>query len=283
MGGAKTLKPEDLLKGGVLQCAEAITFGMPFEVWKTYMGTYREVGTIQAFRNVYKMGGVGAFWKGWQPKMVESFLKGGVLLFSKEAIIRTTKSFGFGDVTSGVLGGFGGGVCQVSVMGPCTFLITASVAASADGVKMTMMQRISKTYAEGGIGGFYRGGTALMLRQGSNWASRQGITDFVRGQFRSMRNLKDGERLSIADEAISGILGGSLSTWNQPFEVMRIEAQAAAARGLPAQNIVQTASKIVKENGVAGLFQGIIPRMGLGIAQTVFMVTLPKIMARYGY
>ena len=30
------------------------------------------------------------------------------------------------------------------------------------------------------VGGFYKGGTALMLRQGSNWASRQGLTDLIR-------------------------------------------------------------------------------------------------------
>jgi hypothetical protein len=36
---------------------------------------------------------------------------------------------------------------------------------------------------------------------------------------------------------------------------MRIEAQANAARGLPAKNIVQTYSHIVKENGYKGLFQ----------------------------
>jgi hypothetical protein len=52
---------------------------------------------------------------GWQPKMVESFLKGGVLLFAKDAIIRSCKAFGLSDVPAGLLGGFGGGVAQVTV------------------------------------------------------------------------------------------------------------------------------------------------------------------------
>ena len=51
-------------------------------------------------------------------------------------------------------------------------------------------------------------------------------------------------------------MGGALSTWNQPFEVLRIEAQAAAAKGMAPKNILETASMIVKENGVIGLFQG---------------------------
>ena len=52
---------------------------------------------------------------------------GGILLFSKEAIINLCKNEGLSDISSGLIGGFGGGVCQVSVLGPCTFLVTASV------------------------------------------------------------------------------------------------------------------------------------------------------------
>ena len=40
--------------------------------------------------------------------MVESFLKGGMLLFAKDSIIRSCQGLGFGSVTSGLLGGFGG-------------------------------------------------------------------------------------------------------------------------------------------------------------------------------
>ena len=54
-------------------------------------------------------------------------VSGGILLFSKEAIIDVCKKAGLHDITSGLIGGFGGGVAQVSVLGPCTFLVTASV------------------------------------------------------------------------------------------------------------------------------------------------------------
>ena len=73
-----------------------------------------------------------------------------------------------------------------------------------------------------------------------------------------------------------------MSTWNQPFEVMRIEAQANAAKGLPPQSVAQTYSTIVKESGVAGLFRGIIPRIGLCVSQTLFMITLPYVLKSYG-
>jgi len=38
---------------------EAATLGMPFEVWKTRMGRFRNENTIQAFRGVYQNGGGG--------------------------------------------------------------------------------------------------------------------------------------------------------------------------------------------------------------------------------
>ena len=248
------------------------------------MGTYRNEGTMEAFRNILNKKGVAGFWAGWQPKMVESFLKGGILLFSKEAIIRSSQQMGMSEVTSGLVGGFGGGVAQVTIMGPCTFLVTAAVT----GDKSTsLFSKVSTTYKKYGIAGFYHGGTALILRQGTNWASRQGFTDIIRNYLKN-RHLKDGEtsnkhiKLSNAEEAIAGTIGGALSTWNQPFEVMRIEAQANASKGLPPKTFVQTYRHIVSESGYLGLFQGIIPRMGLCIAQTLFLVTVPHILKQYG-
>jgi hypothetical protein len=52
----KAFKAKDLLTGGFLSCAEAATVGLPFEVWKTHMGTYRSETTMQAFKNIYQKG-----------------------------------------------------------------------------------------------------------------------------------------------------------------------------------------------------------------------------------
>ena len=37
-------------------------------------------------------------------------------------------------------------------------------------------------------------------------------------------------------------------------------------------------AKIVKEDGALGLFKGIVPRIGLGVWQTLFMVTGAKMV-----
>ena len=118
---------------------------------------------MEAFRNIYRKGGLGQFWSGWQPKMVESFLKGGILLFSKDAVIRSMTGAGASEVTAGLVGGFAGGCSQVIIMGPCTFLVTAAVTGDKS---VSTYTRTVDTFKLRGIGGFYQGGTALLLRQG---------------------------------------------------------------------------------------------------------------------
>jgi hypothetical protein len=123
---------------------------------------------------------------------------------------------------------------------------------------------------------------------GTNWASRQGFTDGIRVLMKKHLHGDDKAKLSIAEEATAGILGktkecsdkflktiylvnalffffflflffspgGALSTWNQPFEVMRIEAQSNTTKGNAPVGIVQTAKNIVQSSGYSGLFAG---------------------------
>jgi hypothetical protein len=272
----KKVGPRDLVNGGLLQCLEAATLGMPFEVWKTRMGRYRTESTLQAFRNVMREGGgVSAFWAGTGPKMVESASKGAILLFSKEAISDSLLTAGVGQSATGFLAGAGGGVCQVVVMGPCTFLVTGAVTGDRS---VSTMQRIHKVYGAHGLKGFYPGGTAIAFRQATNWASRQGFTEIVRGQFKIFFHGDKDAKLTVAQEAGAGIVGGGLACWNHPFEVARIQMQSAADRGEPKQNMVQVFRTVVREQGYGGLFKGIVPRLALGIWQTLFMVTGAKLV-----
>lgn len=272
----KTVGPRDLLNGGLLQCVEAATLGMPFEVWKTRMGRYRTETTLQAFSNVMRDGGgVKAFWAGTGPKMVESASKGAILLFAKEAIANSLLAAGVSEGVTGFAAGAGGGVCQVVVMGPCTFLVTAAVTGDKS---ITTTQRIKNVYGAHGIKGFYPGGTAIAFRQATNWASRQGFTEIVRGRFKVLFHGDENAKLTVAQEAGAGIVGGALACWNHPFEVARIQMQSAADRGEPKQSMMQVFRTVVKEQGVPGLFKGIIPRLGLGIWQTLFMVTGAKLV-----
>jgi hypothetical protein len=254
---------------------EAASLGMPLEVWKTHLGRYRTQKTFEGLSNIYRNNGggfrgVAAFWRGTSAKMVESASKGSVLMFSKELIKDSALSMGVSPTAAGFIAGAGGGVCQVSVMGPCTFLVT-SVVTNKDA---SLTKQISATWKAKGIRGFYPGGTAIAFRQATNWASRQGFTDAVREVLkRSFYDNPATAKLTVTQEVTAGIIGGTLACWNHPFEVARIEAQARAAANEPALSMLGIMRHVIAEQGFAGLFKGVVPRIFLGIWQTTFMVT----------
>jgi len=248
---------------------------MPLEVWKTRMGRFRSESALTAFRAVYASGGPKAFWQSLDAKLVEASTKGLILLVVKEKLLDVLSVAGVSPFYAGLVAGAGGGVAQVAVLGPCTYLVTARV--NTSGPTMSTMERARTTYATAGVRGFYPGGTALAFRQATNWASRQGITEGVRSQLK-LRKGDEKAKLSIAEEMLSGIVGGTLSAWNHPFEVARIDAQSRAAGGQASLGMVPTMAAIVRESGVGGLFTGLTPRVLLGVWQTLFMVTGTKIV-----
>jgi hypothetical protein len=269
----------DVRNGALLQMAEAATLGLPFEVWKTRMGRFRSESNLVAFRAVYQDGGGGfsgvrAFWAGFTPKMVESATKGAVLMVAKEGLKDVAASVGINPFLGAILAGAGGGVCQTVVMGPCTYLVTAAVTGgSSGGGAKTTSELIRITYARAGLRGFYPGGSAIAVRQATNWASRQGITEGLRIRLRSMRYEDKSAKLSPNEEISCGIMGGALSCWNHPIEVARIEMQARANAGQSSITILDVFRLVIREHGLPGLFKGVLPRVGLGIWQTLFMVS----------
>lgn len=262
---------QDMAIGGGLQCLEAATLGMPFEVWKTHMGRFRDQKTFEALGNVYRKGGIKGFWSGLGPKMIESASKGAVLLWSKELLMDGCGMAGLSPVPSGIIAGAGGGVCQTVVMAPMTYLVTAKVTGDKD---VSWGKRISNTYSTRGIAGFYPGASAVAFRQATNWASRQGFTDAVRQYvIKVNHNGNPKAKLSKPEEVGCGVMGGFLACWNHPFEVARIEMQARGAAGEKGLSLVGCLGMVYKQNGVSGWFKGVVPRIGLGIWQTLFMVT----------
>eukprot|EP01002_Notosolenus_urceolatus_P003538 NODE_1934_length_1246_cov_63.986633_g1603_i0.p1 GENE.NODE_1934_length_1246_cov_63.986633_g1603_i0~~NODE_1934_length_1246_cov_63.986633_g1603_i0.p1 ORF type:complete len:312 (+),score=67.94 NODE_1934_length_1246_cov_63.986633_g1603_i0:201-1136(+) len=271
--------------GAVLQCLEAATLGMPFEVWKTRCGSFRHEGTFTALKNIHASGGGGIrgifkFWSGTSAKMVESASKGAVLLWSKELILSSLLSFDMNPVAAGLLAGAGGGICQTVVMAPCTYLITCVVSQTTE-PKRGIMEFARQSWKREGIRGFYHGASPIAARQCTNWASRQGLTELFRVLLQK-RRAPDGNyknvRLTTGEEVIAGFFGGALSCWNQPFEVCRIEAQRKAATGGGGSSLTATLAMLWREHGLAGWFKGVIPRIGLSVWQTIFMVSLAKVL-----
>lgn len=66
------------------------------------------------------------FWAGMHAKVVECALKGAVLMIAKESIYDACVNQGMSLGVSGIIGGFLGGMAQMSVMGPTTYLVTSA-------------------------------------------------------------------------------------------------------------------------------------------------------------
>ncbi|KAJ3008873.1 UNVERIFIED_CONTAM: hypothetical protein HDU68_002923 [Siphonaria sp. JEL0065] len=82
---------------------------------------------------------------------------------------------------------------------------------------------------------------AAAVRQCSNWGSRFGLSriaeDLIKGKDKS-RKLNDLEKIAASS------IGGALSTWNQPIEVIRIEMQSQLKMaGRPEKMTMVTAAK----------------------------------------
>lgn len=294
---------KDLLNGSFLHCLETVTLGMPLEAWKTRMCIYRNENTITSFFNIYKKG-LFQFYAGFYAKIVESATKGGVLLMSKEKVLELCNALNINKTTGGFIGGACGGICQSFVMTPCTFFITASI-----DKQISYTQKLKYIFKNSGISTLYKGNLAMCFRQGTNWASRQGITEFMRNKFlqrkkkEALKQVNESDNknelqelnnnrnnnstdkktaltLTIQEEILCGVIGGTLSVWNNPFDVIRVDMQNNANKNKEI-TFSQSFFNIYKEGGVLLLYKGAIPRCLLCIWQTLFMVTGVNIMNNY--
>ncbi|KAI5451448.1 Mitochondrial DNA replication protein yhm2 [Naganishia albida] len=271
--------------GATMNLFEVTTLGQPLEVLKTQMAANRSQTMMQAFKTVVSRGGVTGFYQGLIPwAWIEASTKGGVLLFASGEIEKAAqKGLGVGPAVSGLLGGMGGGVAQAyATMGICTCMKTVEITrhkVAASGAKPPGTWSVfMDIYRREGIKGINKGVNAVAVRQMTNWGSRMGFARLAETSIRSMRGKRDGESLGALDKILASSIGGALATWNQPIEVVRVEMQSAMkstdpVRAAQKKTILNTLSYIYKTNGIKGLYRGVTPRIGLGIWQTVCMVS----------
>ena len=87
------------------------------------------------------------------------------------------------------------------------------------------------------------------------------------------------EKLATYERILASAIGGGLSAWNQPIEVVRVEMQSKKEDpNRPKKMTVgNTFRYIYGTSGIRGLYRGVAPRIGLGVWQTVCMVALGDI------
>jgi hypothetical protein len=134
-----------------------------------------------------------------------------------------------------------------------------------------------------GIRGINKGVNAVAIRQVTNWGSRFGLSRVAESGIRRVTGKGDGEGLSVGEKILASGIGGGLSAWNQPIEVIRVEMQSKKEDpNRPKKMTVgNTARYIYQNNGLKGLYRGVTPRIGLGVWQTICMVALGDMWVSY--
>lgn len=212
---------------------------------------------------------------------IEASTKGAVLLFVASEAEYYARTFGAGDFTAGISGGIAGGVAQAyATMGFCTCMKTVEITKSklaASGVKPpSTFVTFMDIYRKEGIRGINKGVNAVAIRQMTNWGSRFGLSRLAESGIRKVTGKEDGAKLAAWEKIVASALGGGLSAWNQPIEVIRVEMQSKTADPNRPKNLTvgKAFAYIYSQNGISGLYRGVVPRIGLGVWQTICMVAM---------
>ncbi|KAF4542791.1 Mitochondrial substrate/solute carrier [Lasiodiplodia theobromae] len=278
----KPIKFSNLLLGSGLNMFEVSTLGQPLEVVKTTMAANRSEGFGGAIRKIWARGGVLGFYQGLIPwAWIEASTKGAVLLFVASEAEYHARSFGASPFVGGITGGMVGGLAQAyATMGFCTCMKTVEITkhkVAASGAKPPgTMETFMEIWRKEGIRGINKGVNAVAVRQVTNWGSRFGLSRVAETGIRKVTGKEGGEKLSVFEKIIASTLGGGLSAWNQPIEVIRVELQSKVEdpNRPKKMNVASAAKYIYQKNGIKGLYRGVTPRIGLGVWQTVCMVAL---------
>lgn len=285
----KPVKFSNLLLGASLNLFEVTTLGQPLEVVKTTMAANRGDGFSQALGRVWARGGPLGFYQGLIPwAWIEASTKGAVLLFVASEAEFYARSYGASEFGGGIIGGITGGVAQAyATMGFCTCMKTVEITQhkmAATGVKpQSTFQTFMGIYNKEGIRGINKGVNAVAIRQMTNWGSRFGLSRLAEGWIRTATGKKDGDKLGVWEKILASGIGGGLSAWNQPIEVIRVEMQSKKEDpNRPKKMTVGNTFKYIYDsNGIKGLYRGVAPRIGLGIWQTVCMVAFGDMAKAY--
>ena len=278
----KPIKFSNLLLGASLNLFEVTTLGQPLEVVKTTMASQRELGFGSALRHVWGRGGPLGFYQGLIPwAWIEASTKGAVLLFVASEAEYYARVAGASEFGGGIVGGVTGGVAQAyATMGFCTCMKTVEITQhkiAASGVKPpSTFATFMDIYRREGIRGINKGVNAVAIRQMTNWGSRFGLSRLAEQGIRRTTGKEHGEKLNAAEKILASTLGGGLSAWNQPIEVIRVEMQSKKEDpNRPKKMTVGNTFKyIYQSNGIKGLYRGVAPRIGLGVWQTICMVAM---------
>mmetsp|Transcript_59001 Transcript_59001/g.120866 ORF Transcript_59001/g.120866 Transcript_59001/m.120866 type:complete len:339 (-) Transcript_59001:45-1061(-) len=266
--------------------AEATTL-QPLDVAKTRLqldaaGKYR--GMFHCLKTIGSEEGPRALYKGLSPFIVHLMLKY-ALRFGLFETIRTALNGGDSGKTSAKINFFSGLSvgCIEATMIVTPFEVIKTRLQKQKGLKNLKyngpVDVVVKVIREEGVRRMWSGNTPTVIRQGSNQAFNF-MSMALLNEYLWDKRPGDGKTLDLWKTLLNGLLAGAVGPcMNAPVDVIktRMMAQTFAAGETPKYTgWLQTGQLIAKEEGVAALWKGIIPRLtrlapGQAITWTVVM------------
>jgi hypothetical protein len=240
---------------GGASCVFTVNFTHPIELVKTRMQvTGSELSVI--VRNTMAQEGAASFWKGivwaWGREGSYASIKLGGYAPVRDALGASGKDAPF--YLKFAAGAITGGVGSV-VGNPFDVLKTLAQANQGKSVPLTTL--VSTMYKDQGIGGFYRGLEANIMRACVLNATKMGCYDIAKGYVCELTGWK---RKDVKTSFCSATLAGFFMTCTvSPFDRVR-----TALMNQPTDKKIYTgpldcARKLIAENGVRSLWRGFIP------------------------
>ncbi|KAJ9445105.1 Citrate/oxoglutarate carrier protein [Diplonema papillatum] len=282
----KRLSWRDFWVGYGCEVVMTATFGQPLDVVKTRIAdSGGNKGILRTAAWVVRGEGVSGLYRGLFPWVFVEPLTGGVLtvvnLWAHERLapcaaslaaradLSPAAAFAAHHALSGAAAGVAQGVC----IQPILRARTAEITRPRDG--RSAQAYLSDLVRKEGTRCLFRGGVPILLRQATNWASRFGISKYAETRLCSAKRTSPSQScpLSLADRALCSLLGGVLSCWNHPLDVIGVVMQSKRTDPRASRGTFTSAARYVyATSGLVGFSRGLGPRVLLSSWATVCMV-----------
>lgn len=257
-------KPNPLisLSAGCIAGAIEATSVWPMEYMKTQLQLMHRVsgekpkftGIFDGLVYTYKNHGFFGLYRGLAPTLIGSIPKAGIR-FGGNAYFKNILRDKDGKVSAlaNFLAGAGAGTIEaILCVTPLETLKTKLIQGN-----LPMIKGIKQIYSAEGLGGFYKGLSATVMKQASN----QGLRFFWFNEYKKVVTNNGQKKLSPFLSFLGGMSAGIFSTLgNNPFDVVKTRMQGYDSKNY--KNTFDCFYKIFKNEGFKAYYKGCLARMG---------------------
>lgn len=151
-----------------------------------------------------------------------------------------------------------------------------------------LVHAISSIFKDEGLSGLYRGASPTILKIAFNISFRflmyNELVAFFQKQMKDNATAKvwalsDNACFSISSMAAGSIAGAVTVLANQPIDVVKSNMQSVNA-SMRYTSAIDCLQKIAKEEGIQGLYRGLVPRLNRVVLETSLSFTFFEILSR---